>query len=92
MHVELILAVQEDPVESASDLTSRAINAEKPTQYRSSHPAADRFSVASVLVRVEQLNRGPSWIFDTRSTGGNFRSKVSGQVRPLEQNRVCENK
>ena len=70
MRVELTLADREDQVESGSDSTSPAINAEKLIPYRSSHPAADQCSVANALVRVEQVSREPSWTFDIRTACG----------------------
>ncbi len=57
MRGELTLVARGDQVESVSDSTSPATNAERLTPYPSSHPAADRCSVANVLVRIEQVNR-----------------------------------
>ncbi|MCM3872818.1 MAG: hypothetical protein ND895_19225 [Pyrinomonadaceae bacterium] len=81
MRVELTLAAREDQVGSGSDSTSPAINAEKLTPYRSSHPADDRCSVASVLVQVEQVSREHSWIFDIRSAGDSLPEQLSWHVR-----------
>ena len=69
MRVELTLAEPEDQVESGSDSTSPAINAEKLIPSRLSRPAAARCSVANALARVEPVSREPSWIFDIKTAG-----------------------
>ena len=87
MRVELTLADREDQVESGSDSTSPAINAEKLIPYRSSRPAAAQCSVANASVRVEQVSREPSWTFDITSAGGSppEQSSVTGARRESEK-------
>ena len=72
MRVELTLVVREDQEESDSDSTSPAINAERLTPSRSSHPVADQCSVANVLVRVEQVSRERSWISISEQPAGSL--------------------
>jgi hypothetical protein len=85
MRVELTLVDREVQVESDSDSTSPAINAEKLIPYRLSHRADDRYSVANVLVRAEQLNREPN---GSRYQAEAFLNNGYRQVRSPELERL----